>query len=112
MKSVGARKSGYTRDVLDEAVRRLAVSPAPIADRLTEAGEALTSGLEGPDFPHKEDRELFDRIALTVRALREQPQTNCEVSEATIEATAQDILDLRDTIMGRAILEAKRSRQD
>jgi hypothetical protein len=79
-----------------------------MAERVLAAGDTLAGGLGGSDFPDREDRELFERIELTLTALREQDAHN--VSAATVDATATDILDLRDTIMGRAILEASRER--
>jgi hypothetical protein len=105
---MGTRKSVYTRDVLDEAVRCLALSSGPILDRVLGAGEILTSGLCRSDLPDREDRELFERIELTLAALRDDDVDN--VSDVTVDATAVDILDLRDTLMGRAILEASRRR--
>lgn len=104
---MGAR-SFYTRDVVDKAVRCLALSTAPTLERVVEAGEILTSELRGSDFPDREDRELFERIELTLAALRDDDAHH--VSDATIDATAAGILDLRDTIMGRAILEARRGK--
>jgi hypothetical protein len=77
-----------------------------MVDRIVAAGDTLTSGLAATDFAEREDSELFERIELTLAALRDSDGS--KVSDATIDATATDILDLRDTIMGRAILEASR----
>jgi len=114
---MGTRRSLYTRDLVDEAVRRLATSPAGLTDRLIDAGEVLTRGLDKTDFPEREDAELFERIVMTVGAIRGQEAqgtqpSGCFMSDATIQAAAEDILDLRDTVMGRAILEARREQPD
>ncbi len=112
--SPGGRASAFViRETLDEAVRRLAVSQALMADRLARAGEALTSGLQTSDFPDKEDRELFNQIQ---KALADASCPNDAdgssaatdpMSDATAEEIASDILDLRDTTMGRAIRNAR-----
>jgi hypothetical protein len=105
---MGAGTSFHTRDVLDKAVRYLALSTAPMLDRVVAAGAILTGDLKRSNFPDREDRELFERIELTLTALHDDDARN-DVSAATIDATAADILDLRDTIMGRAILGASRA---
>jgi hypothetical protein len=60
------------------------------------------SGLAREDFDEPEDREMFDRIA---RELSELPKDERlgSASDASLEELAGDILDLRDTLMGRAI---------
>lgn len=105
---MGTAKSVYTRYVLDEAVRCLALSWEELAGRVTQAGGILTGGLEPSDFAEPEDRELFERIGLTVATLGNQSGDAPRLSSATVHALAEDILDLRDGVMGRAILEAKR----
>jgi hypothetical protein len=106
---MGTRKSVHTRDVLDEAVRCLALWPAEMAGRVAQAGGILTSALDRSDFPDPEDRELFERIALNVAAFGDQSPEAPALSSATVQALAGDIVDLRDGVMGRAILEAKRA---
>jgi hypothetical protein len=90
------------RDVLDAAVRCLAVSGTALSERLGLAGRIVMSGLAREDFDEPEDREMFDRIA---RELSELPKDEGlgSASEASLEELAGDILDLRDTLMGRAI---------
>ena len=105
---MGAKRSVYRLDVLDEAVRCLALSTAPMLQRVIGSGAILTSDLRGSDFPDREDRDLFEHIELTVTALREHDAL--EASDASARRAAVDILDLRDTLIGRAILEARRER--
>lgn len=109
---MGTRKSVHTRDVLDEAVRCLALWPAELGGRVAQAGRILTSALDVSDFPDPEDAELFERIALNVAALGEQSAEAPALSSATVRALAEGIVDLRDGVMGRAILEAKREQPD
>jgi hypothetical protein len=108
---MGAWNSLYTRDVLDEAVRGLALSRGPLRDRVLEASARLTSLLAGWDFAEPEDSELFERIALTAITLRDVDGLSAkdrDAADAAAKAAAEAILDLRDTIMGRAIREARR----
>jgi hypothetical protein len=103
------------RETLDEAVRNLAVSPGPIQERLGTSGMIILAGLSPTDFASSEDRELFNQIQEALadtsspgdvdgRAVTDQ------MSEATAEEIASDILDLRDTAMGRAIRNARVTR--
>lgn len=108
---MGAWNSLYTRDVLDEAVRCLALSTAPMPDRVLQAGDRLTSLLAAWDFAEPEDGELFEQIALTVVTLSSVENTSArdrDAADATAKKAAEAILALRDRIMGRAILEAGR----
>jgi hypothetical protein len=64
------------------------------------------------DFASSEDRELFDQIqaalADTSRSDARSPSGLAgQMSDATAEQIASDILDLRDTTMGRAIRNAR-----
>jgi hypothetical protein len=96
------------REVLDEAVRRLAVSAGSIGERVQTAGNVITDRLSRDDFGSEEDRELFDsiRTALQSQAFSEAGGLSgpiVELTDAAAERIASDILDLRDTAMGRAI---------
>lgn len=100
------------REVLDEAVRRLAVSGDSIGERVQAAGSVITDRLSRRDFPSEEDRELFDsiRAALQNQAFSEAgglTRPIVELPGPAAERVASDILDLRDTAMGRAIRSAR-----
>jgi hypothetical protein len=71
--------------------------------------------LSPTDFASSEDRELFNQID---EALTDAPCTGDadgpgavadQMPDATAEGIASDILDLRDTTMGRAIRHARRT---
>ncbi len=106
----GQSDPSRTREVLDSAVRRLAVSPAGLLERLSSCGAILTGGLSHEDLADPEDRELLDQIQKSLGGLGVSGHASSapEVapSAADLEAIANEILDLRDTIMGRAIREA------
>jgi hypothetical protein len=100
-----------TREVLDEAVRCLAVSSRPIAERVEAARVVISASLSASDFSETEDRELLNAI-LTFGDLGERDERGAPkkaLSDVTAEKLACDILDLRDTIMGRAIGNARTS---
>jgi hypothetical protein len=61
----------HARDVLDEAVRCLAVSTRPMLDRLSVAGDVLRAGLTWQDFVEREDRRLFENIVEDLGNLRD-----------------------------------------
>ena len=104
------------RETLDEAVRRLSVSASPIQERVRASGMLILDRLSPTDFASPEDRELFDQIHAALA------DTSCagdadrpgavtdQMSDATAEEIASDILDLRDTAMGRAIRHARMTR--
>jgi hypothetical protein len=73
----------------------------------------ILAGLSPTDFASSEDRELFNQLQEALAgassrhdADRSSAVTN-QMSDATAEAIASDILDLRDTAMGRAIRNAR-----
>jgi hypothetical protein len=72
--------------------------------------------LSPTDFAFSEDRELFDQIqgALADASCASDADGSSAVtdqmSDATAEGIASDILDLRDTAMGRAIRNAGMTR--
>jgi hypothetical protein len=106
-----------TRDVLDAAVRCLAVSPEPLAARAEAAVAAISSGLPTRAVADSEERELLRRIlASTGLACAARPggreSSGREMSDATAQIVASDIVDLRDTVMGRAIRSARTSTRD
>jgi uncharacterized protein (DUF58 family) len=100
------------RETLDEAVRRLAVNAGPIQDRVRRSGLVILDRLSPTDFACSEDRELFDQILAALaeasRSDADRPSgVSHQMSDATAEGIACDILDLRDTAMGRAIRNAR-----
>ncbi|HTB50642.1 MAG TPA: hypothetical protein VK701_06665 [Solirubrobacteraceae bacterium] len=97
----------HARDVLDEAVRHLAASAMPIVDRLSLAGEALKAGLTWRDLVDWEDRRLLERIFQDLGDLQDVDEAGVrKLGDAALEAIAADIVDLRDTLIGRAIRRA------
>jgi hypothetical protein len=113
MTSRGQATAFDVRETLDEAVRQLSVNAGPIQDRVRASGEVILDRLSLTDFAFSEDRELFGQIQAAFadtsssdaadgsRALTDQ------MPDATAEGIASNILDLRDTIMGRAIRHAR-----
>lgn len=101
----------HLREVMDEAVRRLAVSAASIQERLQNASAVMMGALLPTDFGPEEDRELFLKIhdALAQSVGEASPSRLGERTDGALEQIAADILDLRDTIMGRALREARMS---
>jgi hypothetical protein len=103
----------HIREVLDEAVRSLAVSSSPLQKRLESAGSILLRGLSRESLVFSEDRELFDQICAALGAHAglgaQDPvgQSVAAMSDAMREWVAGAILDLRDTMMGRAIHDAR-----
>ena len=99
----------HARDVLDDAVRRLAISATPLLDRLTVAGETLRAGLTRRDFIEREDRRLFERIVDELGELQDASETEMRRrGDGVLEELAGDIVDLRDAVIGRAIRRASR----
>lgn len=104
----GACSQMYVRDVLDGAVRALAVGTGPFGERLLAAGAVLSSSLSRADFDEEEDRALYDQILLGFLELdlageETQDQASAEVSDTL----AANIVDLRDGLAGRAVREAR-----
>ncbi|HEV2944044.1 MAG TPA: hypothetical protein VGX26_02885 [Solirubrobacteraceae bacterium] len=101
------------RDTLDEAVRRLSVSASPVQDRVRASGMVILAGLSPSDFASSEDRELFNQIHAAFADTSSPGYADGpgavadQMSDATAERIASDILDLRDTAMGRAIRNAR-----
>jgi hypothetical protein len=112
----GQSDPSRTREVLDSAVRRLAVSPAGLLERLSSCGAILIGGLSHEDLADLEDRELFDQIQVGLGGLGVSGHASLAPDVAPsaedLEAIANEILDLRDTIMGRAIREAAKHDED
>jgi len=112
--SPGRRASAlYIRETLDEAVRRLSVNASPAQERVRASGMVILDRLSPTDFASGEDRELFNQIqeALADRSSPGNTDGSSAVTDqmcdATAEEIASDILDLRDTTMGRAIRNAR-----
>lgn len=97
------------RDALDAAVRCLAVGADPLPERLRAAGTIVLDRLSPTDFSDAEDRELFDQIRIALTKLTPRARHDAlsatvhAMSEVMAEQIASDILDLRDTALGRAI---------
>jgi hypothetical protein len=83
-----------------------------MCERLQAAGVVML-GLSRADFIDSEDRELFDQIKTPLTKLgagpgRDPLERSVEgMSDALLEEVASGILELRDTLMGRAIREAR-----
>jgi hypothetical protein len=103
------------REALDAAVRSLAVSPDRLQERLHAAGMVLLDDLSRADFTSEEDRALFDEIQTALTGLSPSAgrdaltSTALAMSDVMAEQVSSDILDLRDTAMGRAIHGARRA---
>lgn len=102
--------STQVQEVLDDAVRRLAVSADDLWERLVTAN--LTLGrLSREDFPAGPDQRLLDRIRgrmmrmdLAEHESRSLRPTYIDVSDAALEATAEAVLRLRDRTLLRSLL--------
>lgn len=101
------------RETLDEAVRRLSVNAGSIEERVRSSAVLILARLSPTDFADSEDRVLFNDIqaaladaSRTGDAGRPGAVTD-DMSDAIAEEIAADILDLRDTMMGRAIRNAR-----
>jgi len=100
----------HVREVSDRAVRSLAVSSDALQERVSAAGAILLEGVSRADFPVGEDRDLFDQIQLGLLELDLVGDTGTSteaISDDALKSLAGAILDLRDTIMGHAIREAR-----
>jgi hypothetical protein len=102
----------HIRETLDAAVRELSVNARPIQERVRASRTIILGRLSPSDFASPEDRELFNHIqaafADTPSSDSDRPNAVCDqTSDATAEEIAADILDLRDTAMGRAIRNAR-----
>lgn len=101
------------RETLDEAVRQLSVSAGPLHDRVRASGKVILARLSPTDFAFGEDRELFGQIKAAFADASSDSDADGPgavtdpMSEAAAEGIAADILDLRDTVMGRAIGSAR-----
>jgi hypothetical protein len=88
----------------------------PIQDRVRAAGIVIVDRLSPTDFASSEDREFFHQIQT---AFADAPSCEADPSsgvagqmtDATAEGIASDILDLRDATMGRAIRNARTTRR-
>jgi hypothetical protein len=115
MRTRGQPSEFDVRETLDEAVRHLAVSSSPLQERVRAAGMVILAGLSPTDFGSSEDRELFDQIhaafadASSSDGSDRSSAVTVQMPDETAEGIASDILDLRDTMMGRAIMNARRT---
>ncbi len=97
-------------EVLDEAVRRLAVSSDELWERLAAASLVL-GRISRHDFPLT-DRKLLDHVRLRVMRLdlaghgrHPLGGAQVEVSDDALEAIAADIVALRDRANMRSLLD-------
>lgn len=101
------------RETLDDAVRRLSVNASPIQERVRVSGMIILDRLSPADFACAEDCELFNEIhqAFADSSFQNDGDGASAVMDrmpdASAEAIASDIVDLRDTMMGRAIRNAR-----
>jgi hypothetical protein len=101
------------REVLDAAVRAIAVNTGSLQERLDVGSRIVLGRLAGWDFAEQEERELFEQIEVALGRSRPRPglgvlaTTLSRMSDLAAEQVASDILDLRDMAMGRAIREAR-----
>jgi hypothetical protein len=104
-------------ETLDEAVRRLSVNAGPIEERVRASRTVILDRLSPSDFADSEDRELFNQIQAAFADTSSSDDGDSssavtdQMSDAIAEEIASDILDLRDTMMGRAIRRARMTRQ-
>jgi hypothetical protein len=111
-RSGGSPTRPEIREVLDEAVRCLAVSSGSLSERVSSA--ALVLGKIGSrEFSNHEDRGLIDsvrlglmRLDLADRARRANDIAPLEPWDDELEAVAERILQLRDLATDRMIREA------
>ncbi len=110
----GSGGPAQSREVLDDAVRCLALGTGGIRGRVEMAGAIVLRGLSREELPDGEQRERFERIELALGEL--EPADRRVGSDAEMvadadpgaEAIAAQILDLRDTLTERAIRGARR----
>ena len=86
----------------------LAVSAEPLRARLRVAGTIVRACLERKDFSEREDRDLYDEITLGAMEFELSDQhssTSAEESDndEALEELAHQIVNLRDSVNGRAI---------
>jgi hypothetical protein len=97
---------------IDEAVRRLSVNAGSIQERIRASSMVILDRLAPTDFASTEDRQLFGQIQAAFADVHSSPADPLggdagQMPDATAEQVASDILDLRDTTMGRAIRNAR-----
>jgi hypothetical protein len=86
-------RDSYIREKLNAAVDTLATSAAPIQRRLQSAGISALGSLVPTDFSEPEERELFDRIAITKQRAPGPghiPASTAAMSDEIAEDVAQD----------------------
>lgn len=96
----------HSREVLDGAVRRLALGAGPIRGRVQMASAVLLRGLARDDLADGEDQELFERIQLALMELERLGDRDPGAEPApdpAVQAIAAQIVELRDTVTERAI---------
>lgn len=104
-----------TRELLDQAVRCLAVSPEPLDERLDRCSVPL-AGLLRAHLETEEELALWARVQLGLAQLRaaigEAPGDERGAGERlpvfALEATASHVVDLRDATTRRMLRAARR----
>lgn len=104
------------QEVLDGAVRALAVGPGELRERVAAAG-AVLGRLSRHDFRDGRDRQLIDRVRLALMRLdllehfpEDAAGRGFDASEEVLEAVAEDIVELRDVSIRRALRDAEADR--
>ena len=108
----GRATPAAVREVLDDAVRQLAVSSDELWERLASASSTL-GRLSRDDFPAGADRQLLDSVRLRMMrldlaaydALDLSSSPVIEASDGALEAIAEDVLRLRNRALLRAFVE-------
>ena len=102
--------SAQTREVLDRAVRCLALGAGGIRGRVQMASAVLLRGLARDELQGGEVQERFERIQLALMELEllgDRGGTDAELApDPPAQAIAAQISELRDTVTERAIREA------
>lgn len=100
------------RDLLDSAIRSLAISTGSVQERVCAAASILLDQLAPADFRHEEEHKLLCQIRVALTPVGSTPgseavaATFLTVADPVAERVASEIVDLRDMHIGRAIREA------
>ena len=102
-----------TRDLLDQAVVRLATAPEQLRERLERSVELLAARRE--HLETEEEHALYARVQLGLRRLRpgasgEGARTAEDVPMIALESTASHMLELRDVSTERLLQATTRRR--
>jgi hypothetical protein len=95
------------RDVMDRALRELAIGEGDLRERVVLASRVLLDGVTLHDFREREERALFSRVQLGLMemAWMSLPGRSGEIDDDVVCAMATDLVDLHEAVEGRAIRE-------